>query len=200
MKLQVVDGVHGLLFPKHNPDALMRAFSLLISSGKLSKFAKALAFSGRLLAKNLLASECITGYGRLLENVLNFPSDTMLPGPISQLQQGTWEWNLFRGGIELKNGDKQNSDEKATSMGMFSVVRALEEEFINFSHLTNYAENRTEILPQDIPTKLDWDVLREIEISEENESLEMEEVGHFVIITVPSMFSFPPLSFQILSI
>ncbi|KAF5467003.1 hypothetical protein F2P56_016877 [Juglans regia] len=174
--LQVVDGVHGLLFPKHNPDALMRAFSLLILSGKLSKFAQAVASSGRLLAKNMLASECITGYGRLLENVLYFPSDAMLPGPISQLQQGAWEWNLFRGEIKLKNGAKQNCDEKATSMGMFSVVHALEEEFINFTKLPTYAENGTEILPQDIPTKLDWDVLREIEISEENERVEMEEL------------------------
>ncbi|XP_041022007.1 uncharacterized protein LOC121263265 isoform X2 [Juglans microcarpa x Juglans regia] len=175
-KKYVVDGVHGLLFPKHNPDALMRAFSLLISSGKLSKFAQAVASSGRLLAKNMLASECITGYGRLLENVLYFPSDAMLPGPISQLQQGAWEWNLFRGEIELKNGAKRNSDEKATSMGMFSVVHALEEEFINFTKLPTYTENGTEILPQDIPTKLDWDILREIEISEENERVEMEEL------------------------
>ncbi|XP_042951444.1 uncharacterized protein LOC122287658 isoform X2 [Carya illinoinensis] len=172
-KKYVVDGVHGLLFPKHNPDALMRAFSLLISSGKLSKFAQAVASSGRLLAKNMLASECITGYGRLLENVLNFPSDAMLPGP-SQLQQGAWEWNLFREEIELKNGAKRNSDEHSTSMGMFSVVHALEEEFINFTKSSTYAENGTEILPQDIPTKLDWDVLREIEICEEIERVEME--------------------------
>ncbi|KAG2723391.1 hypothetical protein I3760_02G169000 [Carya illinoinensis] len=172
----VVDGVHGILFPKHNPDALMTAFSLLISSGKLSEFAQAVASSGRLLAKNMLASECITGFARILENVLNFSSDAMLPGPISQLRQGAWEWNLFRKEIELSTGEKQISDGKATFFGKFSVVHALEEEFTNFVYSTNGSENRTGILPQDIPTKLDWDVLREIESSEENERVEMEEL------------------------
>ncbi|KAG2723392.1 hypothetical protein I3760_02G169000 [Carya illinoinensis] len=176
LKEQVVDGVHGILFPKHNPDALMTAFSLLISSGKLSEFAQAVASSGRLLAKNMLASECITGFARILENVLNFSSDAMLPGPISQLRQGAWEWNLFRKEIELSTGEKQISDGKATFFGKFSVVHALEEEFTNFVYSTNGSENRTGILPQDIPTKLDWDVLREIESSEENERVEMEEL------------------------
>ncbi|TQE08968.1 hypothetical protein C1H46_005351 [Malus baccata] len=35
----VVDGVHMILFRKHNPNALMNAFSLMISNEKLSKFA-----------------------------------------------------------------------------------------------------------------------------------------------------------------
>ena len=43
-------------FPKKNSNALMRAFSLLISNGKLSKFAEAVAFSGKQLAKNLGSS------------------------------------------------------------------------------------------------------------------------------------------------
>ncbi|KAF5453388.1 hypothetical protein F2P56_028293 [Juglans regia] len=172
----VVDGVHGIFFPKHNPDALMTAFSLLISSGKLSEFAQAVASSGRLLAKNMLASECVTGFARILENVLNFSSDAMLPAPISQLQQGAWEWNLFRKEIELSTGEEQISDGKATFFGKISVVHALEEEFTNFVYSTNAFENGTGILPQDIPTKLDWDVLREIESSEENERVEMEEL------------------------
>ncbi|RVW76209.1 hypothetical protein CK203_048965 [Vitis vinifera] len=85
----VVDGVHVVIFPKNNPDALMRAFSLLISNGKLSKFAKAVALSGRLLAKNMLASECVNSYAKLLENVLSFPSDVLLPETLSnQLDSG----------------------------------------------------------------------------------------------------------------
>lgn len=176
LTLQVVDGVHGLFFPKHNPDALMRAFSLLISNGKLSKFAEAVASSGRLLAKKMLASECITGYARLLENVLNFSSDTVLPRPISHLQQGSWEWNLFRDEIQVRTGDMRNIDEKATFLRKFSVVDALEDEFTNFVHSTNVSENRTGILLQDIPTKQDWDVLSEVESTEEYERVEMEEV------------------------
>lgn len=176
LKKYVVDGVHGIFFLKHNPDALMRAFSLLISNGKLSKFAEAVASSGRLLVKNMLAPECITGYARLLENVLNFSSDAMLPGPVSQLQQGPWEWNLFRKEIEPRTAVKGDSDEKATSLKNFSVVYALEEEFTDFFYSSNVSENGTVILPQDTPTKLDWAILREIESSEEYERLEMEEL------------------------
>ena len=176
LKLQVVDGIHGIFFPKHNPDALMRAFSLLISNGKLSEFAQTVASSGRLLAKNILASECITGYARLLENVLNFSSDAMLPGSISQLQQGAWEWNLFRKEIEKRTVDMQNVDEKATLLRKYSVVYALEEEFTNFVYSTNGSANGTGILSEDMLTKLDWDVLRVLESSEEDEMIEMEEV------------------------
>lgn len=170
----------------------MRAFSLLISNGKLSKFAEAVASSGRLLVKNMLAPECITGYARLLENVLNFSSDAMLPGPVSQLQQGPWEWNLFRKEIEPRTAVKGDSDEKATSLKNFSVVYALEEEFTDFFYSSNVSENGTVILPQDTPTKLDWAILREIESSEEYERLEMEEVLCSFPGAVPSLPLPPP--------
>ncbi|KAK7338358.1 hypothetical protein VNO77_18965 [Canavalia gladiata] len=47
--------------------------------------AQAIGSSGRQLAKNILALDCKTGYARLLENVLSFPSDTLLTGPVSQI-------------------------------------------------------------------------------------------------------------------
>ncbi|KAJ7974974.1 Glycosyl transferase, family 1 [Quillaja saponaria] len=174
LKKYVVDGVHGIFFPKHNPDALLRAFSLLISNGKLSKFAQTVASSGRLLAKNMLASESITGFARLLENVLNFPSDALLPGPVSLLQHGSWEWNLFKYEDDLSM-PKGNPD---TSTKEFSIIYALEKEFmiLNGSTSTSISENGTEVSTEDVPTELDWDVLREIERSEESERLEMEEL------------------------
>lgn len=148
----------------------------MISNGKLSKFARTVASSGRLLAMNLLASESITGYARLLESALNFPSDSLLPGPFSQLQQGTWEWNLFGSEIDYNTGDMLNIDENQASLENSSVVHALEELFSGFSYSTNISENGTENLARNIPTQLDWDILREIELSEEYERLEMEEV------------------------
>ncbi|CAN6697627.1 unnamed protein product [Malus baccata var. baccata] len=176
MKKYVVDGVHMIFFPKHNPDALMSAFSLMISNGKLSKFARMVASSGRLLAMNLLASECITGYARLLENVLNFPSDALLPGPISQLQQGTWEWNLLGNEIDYRTGNILNIDEQS-SWKNTSVVNALEEDLLGFGYSPNISENVTWDSALDIPTQLDWDLLKEIVSSEEYETLEMEELS-----------------------
>ncbi|XP_068344729.1 uncharacterized protein [Pyrus communis] len=176
LKKYVVDGVHMIFFPKHNPDALMSAFSLMISNGKLSKFARTVASSGRLLATNLLASECITGYARLLENVLNFPSDALLPGPISQLQQGTWEWNLLGNEIDYRTGNVMNIDEQS-SWKNTSVVNALEEDLLGFGYSPNISENVTWDSALDIPTQLDWDLFKEIVSSEEYETLEMEELS-----------------------
>ncbi|XP_050112410.1 uncharacterized protein LOC126590924 isoform X3 [Malus sylvestris] len=176
LKKYVVDGVHMIFFPKHNPDALMSAFSLMISNGKLSKFARMVASSGRLLAMNLLASECITGYARLLENVLNFPSDALLPGPISQLEQGTWEWNLLGNEIDYRTGNILNIDEQS-SWKNTSVVNALEEDLLGFGYSPNISENVTWDSALDIPTQLDWDLLKEIVSSEEYETLEMEELS-----------------------
>ncbi|XWS66256.1 hypothetical protein CRYUN_Cryun05aG0184000 [Craigia yunnanensis] len=166
MKKYVVDGAHGVFFPKHHPDALLKAFSLLISNGRLSRFAQTVASSGRLLAKNVLASECITGYASLLENLLNFPSDILLPAPVSELQLGPWEWNLFMKEIEHRNGDISRD---------FSVVYVLEEEFTK--HIIDMSENGTEIQDQDILTENDLDIVNEIENFEDYEILEMEEVN-----------------------
>ncbi|CBI23431.3 unnamed protein product, partial [Vitis vinifera] len=163
----VVDGVHVVIFPKNNPDALMRAFSLLISNGKLSKFAKAVALSGRLLAKNMLASECVNSYAKLLENVLSFPSDVLLPGHISQSQHDAWEWNSFR------TADMPLIENGSASMRKSSVVDVLEETLSNQLDSGNISNSETE---NDVLTQLDWDVLREIESIEEMERLEMEEL------------------------
>lgn len=167
-----MDGVHGIFYSKHNPEALMKAFSLLLSSGKLSKFAQAIGSSGRQFTKNVLALDCITGYARLLENVLNFPSDSLLPGPVSQIQQGAWEWNLFQNEIEL-GLPKMDSE---FSNGKISVVHDVEQELASLNYSTNTIENGTEVPVLDELAKLDWDILREIEISEESEMLEMAEV------------------------
>lgn len=153
----------------------MSAFSLLLSNGRLSKFAQAIASSGRQLAKNVLALECTTGYARLLENVLSFPSDALLPGPVSQLQQGKWEWNLFEDEIDLGVHLQKIDDD--SSIGKLSIVYALEQELAGLNNSISAPEHETEVLMHDVPTKLDWDILQEIETSEENEMLEMEEVG-----------------------
>jgi hypothetical protein len=171
---QIVDGVHGVFYSKHNPEALMNAFSLLLSSGRLSKFAQAIGSSGRQFAKNVLALDCITGYARLLENVLNFPSDSLLPGPVSQIQQGAWGWSFFQNEIELDIDVLKMDDD--FSNGKVTAVHAVEQEFGSLNYSTNILENVTKVPIQDEPTKLDWDILNEIETSEESEMLEMEQV------------------------
>lgn len=166
-----------MFFSKHNPEALVETFSLLISNGKLSKFAQTVASSGRLHAKNMLALECITSYANLLENTVNFPSDAFLPGAFSQLQQGAWEWNLFGKEIDMRTDDTQKVDERGSSLKNFSVVYAIEDKLTKLAHSTNISEVESGNLEQDIPSQLDWYLVKEIESSEELERLEMEEVS-----------------------
>ncbi|CAN6846812.1 unnamed protein product [Brassica oleracea] len=169
MKKYMADGVHGIFFRRNDPDTLLKAFSPLISDGSLSKFAQTVASSGRLLIKNMMATECITGYARLLENVLHFPSDTFLPGSVSQLQVAAWEWSLFRREIEEAESLLHDS-------AYGSIVFQVEEKFTSVVESKNTVDNDTIVLSDELPSKLDWDVLEEIEGAEEYEKLESEEL------------------------
>ncbi|KAJ8759183.1 hypothetical protein K2173_004190 [Erythroxylum novogranatense] len=172
--LQVTDGSNGILFAKDDSEDLMRIFSLLISDGKLSKYAQDVSFSGKLLAKNMLASECITGYAKLLENVLSFPSDALLPDPASQLQQKVWEWNLFGEELGQENSELPGM-EMLTPFRESSVILSIEEEMNGLVNSTNMLDNGHVIEVPDIPTESDWDVLQDIESAEEYEKLENDE-------------------------
>lgn len=169
--IQIVNGVHGIIFQARNPDSLTSAFSLLIPNLKLSKVGQTIASSGKLLARNILASDCITGYAKLLENTVQFPSDTMLPGSISPLQQYKWEWNLLK-----KERKRRDSDVLGSSMTKSSVVYALEEALAGSNYRRNTSENEIDVLTLENLTKLDWDNVREMEIFEEFERREMQEV------------------------
>nr|XP_027104880.1 uncharacterized protein LOC113725741 isoform X1 [Coffea arabica] len=175
IKRHVGDQVQGMIVAKHNPDALIKAFSLLISEAKLLKLAHSIASSGRLLAKNMLASECVMSYAKLLENILNFPSDVLLPVNTSQLKQTSWEWSFFQEEIDKKAGDLANPHSRGYGLSL-GVVYNIEEDMANLLPLKNVSGNDLEALDGDFPTHLDWDILREMESSEELESLEMEEI------------------------
>uniref|UniRef100_A0A803KUK3 Glycosyl transferase family 1 domain-containing protein n=1 Tax=Chenopodium quinoa TaxID=63459 RepID=A0A803KUK3_CHEQI len=147
----VVDGVHGMIFSKHKPDDLLRIFSHLISSeGKLSEFAGAVASSGKLLARNLLAFESIIGYAKLMEDVLHFPSDSLLPSPISQIRQDSWEWNSFSEVMEQTVGNMISNDEEGNIVEGSSIVQKLEEDFNSFANLKNISVENSDVIERDL--------------------------------------------------
>ncbi|RZC70593.1 hypothetical protein C5167_033734 [Papaver somniferum] len=174
IKRYIVDRANGVIFRKKDPGSLMRAFSLLISNRKLSRFANMVASSGKLLTKNMLASECIIGYAKLLENLLHFSSDVLLPGPISELHQQTWEWDLFGEEIEQRGREVPNFDQNGSYIRGSSVVYALEDEFSSLNNVKNNSEDEIDF--HEFPTKLDWEVLWEIQSNEEFERRETEEL------------------------
>ncbi|CAN1258290.1 hypothetical protein LINPERPRIM_LOCUS9838 [Linum perenne] len=168
MKKYVTDEAHVLFFPKYDPEALMRTFSLLISDGNISELARTLSVSGRLFAKNMLATECVSGYAKLLENILGYPLDALLPASLDRLQQTTWEWALF--GDEI---DVEAADSNFKGLG---VIQHLETEVQDLITSANISANTTNKWEPDSVTKSDWDVLDEIERHEEFETVELHQV------------------------
>ncbi|KAL8159905.1 hypothetical protein V2J09_001442 [Rumex salicifolius] len=178
IKTYVLDGVHGMIFSRHNPDDLLRAFSLLISrDGILSTLAKAVGSSGKVLAKNLQASECIKGYARLMENVLNFPSDALLPKSFSQIEQATWEWNFTGEILEENSIDMMSFDKRHTAIDRSRIIYALEKDHLDLgiTDPMNMSEYNGE-LEQDLLIAEDWDGIAEIESFEDLERLEIDQI------------------------
>ncbi|KAD2393227.1 hypothetical protein E3N88_40204 [Mikania micrantha] len=170
----VVDGEHGIIFSKDKPDELMKAFSLLTLKGKLSNYARAIASSGKLLAKNMQASECITGYAKLLDNVLALPTNSIVTGLIFQLEQGEWEWDLFS-----EETDQWSSN--LTYMNLMEAERNTSVVYDIEEHMTplldsRIFQNESEIMVDDNLIELDWDEIHEIDSLEEVERIELEEI------------------------
>ncbi|KAK6137872.1 hypothetical protein DH2020_028380 [Rehmannia glutinosa] len=172
----VVDGVHGIIFRKNDPEALRNAFSLLISEGKLSRVANSVASSGRLRAKNMFAEECIIAYANLLEYTFDFPSDVLLPSRASQLNKSIWEWSFFRRELDRISSNTKNLYLEGSLEMNSSIVYDLEEDMINYVTIKNVTQDHSEDLEEDKPTILDWEILSELESSEEVERLEREEI------------------------
>ncbi|XP_076897085.1 uncharacterized protein LOC143550296 [Bidens hawaiensis] len=171
----VVDGENGIVFSKDNPDELMKAFLLLISKGKLSNYARTIASSGKLLAKNMQASECIAAYVKLLDNVLTLPSDSIVPGLLSPLEQVEWEWDLFLDETYQRSSNMtQLNVMKATRNT--SVVYDIEEHMTPLLDSRTMSQNDSVIMGDDALTELDWDGLHEIDSLEEVERIELEEI------------------------
>ncbi|XP_059307856.1 uncharacterized protein LOC132059293 isoform X2 [Lycium ferocissimum] len=139
------------------------------------RFAHTTASSGRPISKNMLAVECITGYAKLLENVITFSSDVILPGDTSQLKQGLWEWVHFQKDVENGNDieDLQMNDVDPINS---SVVSYLEVDMTGFAPLMNVSRDDPEALMEVFPSELVWDVLNEMEQSEKVNRLETEEI------------------------
>lgn len=166
-----MDQIHGLIFNPHDLNTLVKAFSLAIEDRKLSNLAYKIASSGKLLSKNLLAFDCIADYGKLLENVLEFPSDAMLPLSVSHIKLNTWVWELFEEVKYITVSAQDDSFQNNHMVGRRSIVDFFEEQ-LQVQSTTQIANEYS-----DFPTQLDWDILTEMETLEDYERREREEVS-----------------------
>ncbi|PKA48054.1 hypothetical protein AXF42_Ash015817 [Apostasia shenzhenica] len=176
IKKYVTHKVQCLIFHPHDIDTLASAFLLLIEDKKLSTLARSIAHQGRLLAENLLVTEFLTNFANLIENMLHFPSDSFLPEPVSEIQQNTWAWNLFDDDYnDQSSGFEQIMDLKdSPAMQRHSIIDILEEKLSGNSRIGSPVSDSVSL---EYPTQLDWDEIRETEMSEDFERREMEELA-----------------------
>lgn len=126
----------------------------------------------------MFAFHCITDYIKLLENVIIFPSDTILPLPQSHIQQQTWEWSLFEKDIQemVDKNHFQNINLNDYSMGDTNIVISMENKFASSIETAKAFGNNTESFNEDFPTELDLEKIDVIETTEEVDRLEIDEV------------------------
>lgn len=169
-----------MIFHPHDLGTLAKAFSLLIEDMKLSKLASSVAASGKLLSKDMLALECVREYAKLLENLLQFPSESMLPLPISHIKQNTWAWDLLQRENKQTTiaGQKERSQNDST-LRRSSIVVLLEDQASGKFQVQNTGQVINESSAEGFPTQLDWDILSEMETLEDYDRLEREEVSWF---------------------
>ena len=174
MVLQIRNKVDGFIFHSRDPKSFGAAFLLAIE--EIHTLNPSVARSGKKLSKNMLAQDCITEYAKLLENVVQFPSDTVLPDPINKLRSHQWEWNF----LEEETGKLQNEIQnqifiEGASRTSSSIVYLIEEEFADKS-MPEDASNQNDTLIVDYPSASDWEDIRGMELSEDLEMLEIHEV------------------------
>ncbi|KAE9595449.1 hypothetical protein Lal_00031236 [Lupinus albus] len=94
----VDDRVNGYLFPKDNGRVLRQIVLEVISKGNISPLARNIASIGRSTAKNLMVSEAVEGYASLVQNIIRFPSEVVLPNAVSEISPDVkeqWQWHLL---------------------------------------------------------------------------------------------------------
>ncbi|KAK8949715.1 hypothetical protein KSP39_PZI005761 [Platanthera zijinensis] len=166
--------IHGFVFHPHDIDTLASAFSLLIEDKRLSSLARSVAYEGRSLAENMLASDSIIDFAILLESILQFPSDSFLPEPVSKITQQTWAWDLLENENHKNNDFQQHEGLWNLTAQRDNTVDFLEEKLPGKSQISSPAMNESASLVY--PTQLDWEDLSQIENAENFERREMEEL------------------------
>lgn len=134
----------------------------------------------------MFAEECIIGLAELVEDIFHFPSDVLLPSRASQLNNIIWEWSLFRRGLDQISSDTENLYLEDYLRINSSIIYDLEEDMTGYAAIGNLSHGHSVGSIGDIPTISDWDILNEIESSEEDERLEREEVWPILV--------FPPFN------
>lgn len=141
-------------------------------------------------AHNYLALNVTLGYGKLLENLINFPPDVMKPRPpeeVSALSDKGWCWDLMsplreKEGEVIANQVKSSTEANEDLEGS-GIVGILEAQWMEHMLATKHGLERAKVLNLAEEGEIIVDVPREqAKLQEEEDDvahIEQEEVIHY---------------------
>ena len=186
MLLQIKEGVNGLLYSMGDYLELSKAL-MKVKSSEGNPFIPSVGEATA--AHNFLALNVTLGYGKLLENLINFPPDVMKPRPleeVSALSDKGWCWDLMSP-IREKEGEVianqvKSSTEADEDLEGSGIVGILEAQWTEHMLATKSGLERAKVLNSADEGEIIVDVPREqAKLQEEEDDvahIEQEEVIH----------------------
>jgi hypothetical protein len=185
--LQIKDGVNGLLYSMGDYLELSKAL-MKVKSSEGNFFIPSVGEATA--AHNYLALNVTLGYGKLLENLINFPPDVMKPRPpeeVSALSDKGWCWDLMsplreKEGEVIANQVKSSTEANEDLEGS-GIVGILEAQWMEHMLATKHGLERAKVLNLAEEGEIIVDVPREqAKLQEEEDDvahIEQEEVIHY---------------------
>ncbi|KAI5063832.1 hypothetical protein GOP47_0020502 [Adiantum capillus-veneris] len=167
----LIDGSGSLLYPAGDLNALSGKIALSIS--KCSNQDQAVSSAGLVHATTLMVHNVFKGYADLLENVLAFPSGTMVPKPKSEVSSSLtadWQWELVNGINNYEIGSVLVEGNQAVSDLVYTIERQLN---ATRNNSQSFEENEEDY---DILTQDEWEEEKAIVLSDDLERKEEEQV------------------------
>lgn len=185
MLVQIKDGVNGLLYSMGDYLELSKAL-MKVKSSKGNLFIPSVGEATA--AHNFLALNVTLGYGKLLENLINFLSDVMKPRPLEEVTAVSdkgWCWDFMFPSMEkgevIANQVKSSTEADEDLEGS-GIVGILEAQWMEHMLATKNGLERATALNSAEEEEIVVDVPREqAKLQEEEDDvahIEQEEVIH----------------------
>jgi hypothetical protein len=168
--MQIENGVNGYLYPKERVRMITHIITKALSDGKFSLFSQRMASIGQNHAKNLMSRQSIEGYINLLENIVQFPSESVKPNmtEIPSYLKEQWQWRHFENLTSVYYMEEEDSREE-------QVLEKYEKEWLKVEtegKNGNFSYSKGD----DVFVAIAWEEEKKIEMANIRKLLEEDEV------------------------
>ena len=171
------DGVHGILYDSGGGSIQMsEAFRKVVSQLSSSNGGRENALGS--YARSLLVGDSISEFARLLESVIEFPSEAHLPLPASTVTysgstKASWQWQVLDHSLEHKSSEE--AGDRAGARIPINIIddrdgRQMIQTVPKIRVLNAEDENNDKI------SRADWEAVSILQTTEEVEQSEEEQV------------------------